>query len=103
MAAVGKVFGIAGVARLSNEPQGINPNLMPLSTLRQHSKMEESVTDEINSEENMKLRMSWNSTMCKVMQIPEGYQDIAVLMIKWTDKLDEFKAKTRAEVCFHIC
>ena len=88
VAAVGKVFGIA---RLLNELQGINP------------KTEESVTDEINSEENMKLRMSWNSTMCKVMQIPEGEQDIAVLMIKWTDKLDEFKAKTRAEVCFHIC
>ena len=103
MAAVGKVFGIAGVARLSNEPQCINPNLTPHSTLRQHSKTEESVTDEISSEENMKLRMSWNSTMCKVMQIPEGYQDIAVLMIKWTEKLDEFKAKTKFEVCYPVC
>ena len=46
---------------------------------------ESSVTDETQS----KMRAQWNSVMCKEMQVPQGYQNVAVLIIKWTEELDE--------------
>lgn len=47
-----------------------------------------SVTDESQS----RMRALWNSVMCKAMEVPQGYQNVAVLIIKWTEKLDELKS-----------
>ncbi|KAL9121409.1 MAG: hypothetical protein Q9187_002035 [Circinaria calcarea] len=47
-----------------------------------------SVTDESQS----KMRAQWNSVMCKAMEVPQGYQNVAVLIVKWTEQLDELKS-----------
>ncbi len=48
---------------------------------------DEGVTDEDNS----KMEVWWNKAMCAEMDIPEGYQNVAVLIIKWIEELDELK------------
>src|SRR5215471_13947184 len=50
----------------------------------------------ITDEENSKMQVWWNKAMCDEMEIPEGYQNVAVLIIKWIEELDELK--TGAEV-----
>jgi hypothetical protein len=45
----------------------------------------------VSDEENSKMQVWWNKTMCDEMKIPEGYQNVAVLIIKWTEELDELK------------
>jgi hypothetical protein len=49
----------------------------------------EGITDEENSE----MQMWWNRTMCNEMSIPQGYQNVAVLIIRWAEELDELKAE----------
>jgi hypothetical protein len=34
------------------------------------------------------------------MNLPEGYEQVSVLIIKWADELDELK--TKAEVCTEV-
>ena len=80
-----KLVGFSGVARVSDEP---------------HGRPEEPSADGVSHEEIMKLQLCWNSTMCKVMKIPEGYQDVTVLIIKWNEKLDELN--TKDEVRFQL-
>ena len=44
------------------------------------------------TEENMRIRMCWNKVMCGETQIPKGYQNIAVLIVKWNDELDQLES-----------
>jgi hypothetical protein len=46
------------------------------------------------------MRMWWNEAIAKNMNLPEGYEQVSVLIIKWADELDELK--TRAEVCTEL-
>lgn len=46
----------------------------------------------VTDEDNSKMQVCWNRAMCKEMHIPEGYQNIAVLIIKWTEELDQLKS-----------
>ena len=36
-----------------------------------------------------RMQLQWNEGICKNMNLPEGYQKIAVLIIKWGKELDE--------------
>ena len=44
--------------------------------------------------------MWWNEAIAKNMNLPEGYEQVSVLIIKWADELDELK--TKAEVCTEL-
>lgn len=46
----------------------------------------------VTDEENSKMQVIWDQAMCKEMQIPSGYQNVAVLIIKWTEELDQVKS-----------
>jgi hypothetical protein len=46
------------------------------------------------------MRMWWNEAIAKNMNLPEGYEQVSVLIIKWADELDELK--TKAEVCSEL-
>ena len=53
--------------------------------------------DEAEKKRADDMRMWWNEAIAKNMNLPEGYEQVAVLIIKWADELDELK--TKAEVC----
>ena len=48
--------------------------------------------EDVTDEENSKMQVWWNRAMCNEMKIPEGYQNVAVLIIKWCKELDELKS-----------
>ncbi|MCJ1387135.1 hypothetical protein MMC17_010264 [Xylographa soralifera] len=48
--------------------------------------------DGVSNEEQMKMRTQWNKVMCREMEVPQGYQNVAVLIIKWCEALDELKS-----------
>lgn len=42
------------------------------------------------------MQMWWDEAIVRNMDLPEGYEKVAVLLVKWDDELDDLK--TRAEV-----
>jgi len=48
--------------------------------------------------ENSELQMWWDQAMCKELKLPSGYRKAAVLLIKWSREIDEFKEKGEMEV-----
>jgi hypothetical protein len=40
------------------------------------------------------MRMWWNEAIARNMNLPEGYSQVSVLIIKWADELDELKTKS---------
>jgi hypothetical protein len=54
----------------------------------------EEAEDQMHAEE---MQTWWNSAMRKHMNQPEGYAKVAVLLVRWADKLDELE--TKDEVC----
>jgi hypothetical protein len=81
----GEYVNFIGAAVVQDGPQCDSSDVVPplVGGPREHG-----VTDEDNS----KMQVCWNETMCKEMNIPEGYQNVAVLIIKWTEELDQLKS-----------
>lgn len=46
----------------------------------------------VQDDENSKMMSHWNTVMCGEMKVPQGYQNVAVLIIKWNEDLDELKS-----------
>jgi len=46
----------------------------------------------VGEDENARMKTCWGRAMCQEMEIPEGYQKIAVLIIKWSEHLDQLKS-----------
>jgi hypothetical protein len=44
-------------------------------------------------EEQSKLQECWDNSIAKHMNLPDGYQNVHVLMIKWADKIDQLKVR----------
>jgi hypothetical protein len=44
-----------------------------------------------------RMKMWWNDSIARSLNTPEDYNQVAVILIKWSDELDELK--TRNEVC----
>lgn len=53
--------------------------------------------NKITDEENSKMQLWFNSATREAFDIPEGYQQVTVLIIKWKADIDELK--TQDEVC----
>lgn len=60
-------------------------------------KRSRALDDTVNEEHAAEMRMWWEEAIAKDMDMPDGYQRVSVLLIKWADELDELK--TREEVC----
>ncbi|KAL9094997.1 MAG: hypothetical protein Q9165_002599 [Trypethelium subeluteriae] len=43
------------------------------------------------------LQNHWQDAMCRYMSIPTGYQDVAVLLIRWDDNIDELKCANQVD------
>jgi hypothetical protein len=59
-------------------------------------KRKPSVHDVEEQERAEEMQTWWNDAMKKHMNQPDGYEKVAVLLIKWADELDELD--TRKEV-----
>ena len=55
-------------------------------------------TNSITDEEQSKLQLLWNGEMRKQMKVPNGYCNVAVLMVKWKDHLGDHGTRTQEEV-----
>lgn len=42
-----------------------------------------------DDEEQSKLQEHWDKSIAKHMNLPDGYQNVHVLMIKWADEIDQ--------------
>lgn len=42
-----------------------------------------------NPEADEKLQRQWNEAICRNMDLPKGYAQVAVLIVKWADHLDD--------------
>ncbi|KAF2263479.1 hypothetical protein CC78DRAFT_270147 [Lojkania enalia] len=43
------------------------------------------------------MQIWWDEAIAKNMDLPDGYEKVAVLLIKWADELDELKTRAEAE------
>ncbi|OCL11249.1 hypothetical protein AOQ84DRAFT_229708 [Glonium stellatum] len=43
------------------------------------------------------MQLQWNEAICRNMNLPEGYQKIAVLIIKWCKELDELNCAAEVD------
>ncbi|KAF2799523.1 hypothetical protein K505DRAFT_230897 [Melanomma pulvis-pyrius CBS 109.77] len=68
------------------------PQATPL--IEQNSATPEDVA---NQERAAEMQMWWDEAIAKNMDLPDGYQKVAVLLVKWEDALDELKTRAEAE------
>jgi len=52
---------------------------------------EPNLVEEKLHDEESRLQTCWTAAMEKEMGVPHGYQNAAVLLIRWCDELDELK------------
>jgi hypothetical protein len=84
----GGYVNFIGAAVVQDEPQCDSPDVAPPLVGGPRETSTHGVTDEDNS----KMQVCWNRVMCEEMNIPEGYQNVAVLIIKWIEELDQLKS-----------
>ena len=56
---------------------------------RLHEQQLQTSVDDFTDGDISQRQVWWNRAMCEVMKVPEGYRNVAVLIIKWTKKLDQ--------------
>lgn len=49
--------------------------------------------DVAEQERAAEMQMWWDEAIAKNMNLPDGYSQVAVLLVKWADELDELKTK----------
>ena len=78
------IVNFKGAAVFHTEPS-LGSNVVPQGLIED----QETIRDGVYYEEQMKMRTQWNKVMCREMEVPQGYQNVAVLIIKWCGVLDE--------------
>lgn len=48
--------------------------------------------------DDSELQLWWDQEMCRELKLPPGYRNVAVLLIKWSPDIDEFKERGEKEV-----
>lgn len=86
----GKVVNFSGAAVVQDQGQSVTAEVTPRLT----GVSGETSTNGVTDEENSRMQVCWNQAMCKEMEIPEGYQSVAVLIIKWCKELDQLKSES---------
>lgn len=51
-----------------------------------------------NQEKAAEMQMWWDESISRFMNLPDGYQKVAVLLVKWDDGLDELKTRAEASI-----
>lgn len=78
-------------AQTNPDPLASN-NVSPNAFLSNGSLLSPSVSPHGSNDADHKdanLREVWQNTMCRNWKIPNGYQNVAVLLIRWDDSVDE--------------
>ncbi|MCJ1379747.1 hypothetical protein MMC17_002850 [Xylographa soralifera] len=89
----GKVVNFTGAALVQDEAQAVLDYERP----RSYEEPQPICAAGITAEENSRMRMCWNKAMCGEMKIPEGYQNIAVLIVKWNNEIDQLNSAAEVE------
>ncbi|OJD35112.1 homeobox domain containing protein [Diplodia corticola] len=56
-----------------------------------------SVSKTEERETNEKLQEQWSDAICRNMNLPKGYAQVAVLIVKWAEHLDELRTAEEVE------
>lgn len=43
-------------------------------------------------------QVRWDRVMCNELDLPEGYHNVSVLLVRWREDIDQFKTATTREV-----
>lgn len=43
-------------------------------------------------------QVRWDRVMCNELDLPEGYHNVSVLLVRWREDIDQFKTATTQEV-----
>ena len=62
-----------------------------------HDNESARISENARLNENARMQICWDGEMRKELKVPEGYQNTAVLIIKWMDDIDQLKSSD--EVC----
>ncbi|EON62310.1 hypothetical protein W97_01531 [Coniosporium apollinis CBS 100218] len=81
---------LSQVARLARVPENADVDALQASPISLSDESSTSVTDEESSARS-RVQNVWDSAVNKSMKVPDTYEDVAVLIIKWDEKLDELK------------
>ena len=82
------------IESIENAPQDYTVALQSPKLVEQDS---QSLEDAAEKERAAEMQVWWDEAISRNMNLPDGYQSVAVLLIKWDDELDELK--TRKEAC----
>jgi hypothetical protein len=86
-AAGARVKYIAGTIKVSDVPAPATSDV----ALETPGRVGDLALDLVTEDENSKMQIRWNKVMCEEMKIPQGYQNIAVLIVKWAEEIDQLK------------
>ena len=74
----------------ADHPSPSNDALQPVNLLDHHGKR--------LLNDDSELQLWWDQEMCRELKLPPGYRNVAVLLIKWSPDIDEFKERGQKEV-----
>jgi hypothetical protein len=55
-----------------------------------------------DDEEQSKLQEHWDKSIAKHMNLPDGYQNVYVLIIKWADGIDQLGVRQEVRLTFSL-
>ena len=82
-----RVVNFAGSALIQEESR-VSEIDVPISAVEPDQHPEDGITEA----EDSRMEVVWKSAMCKTMDLPVGYKDVAVLIIKWSEEIDQLKS-----------
>ena len=80
--------------RATSPPPDLRVQL-EISRLSGTNELSSSPTED--DQQETELQECWDKAIAKNMDLPDGYQDVNVLIVKWHDAIDELQV--RSEVC----
>lgn len=84
-----------GAAVIHTESQGNSKG----STQDLAEEVRETSENSFTDEKNLTMMLQWNRVMREEMKVPQGYQNVAVLIIKWNEELDQLKTADEVGHC----
>ena len=95
-----RLVDFRGTALLEERPPSNSDETSGITDVSRTKRDCINIIENVQINENARMKICWDSVMCKELKVPEGYQDVAVLIIKWAEELDQLKSGE--EVCLAI-
>lgn len=61
-----------------------------------------SPQDAAHQKRAAEMQMQWEEAIARNMDLPDGYAQVAVLLVKWDDELDELKTRAEVRIAYRL-